>query len=239
MIKIAFSGRLRAGKDYVAAKAGLDIMGFADPMYIITEKLFGSSDKSKPGVREMLQYLGQVGWGCVNEKYPVNIERGLFIDLIRREAPKIFRTDPKFCDVDWAEFGLRNDFWVQILLNRNDLDPAVHPNGVGVVNARFFHELEPLEDAGFLHFHVRCSEETRQERLGPAWNPAANADTSEAMASQLDITMPEDAVIWNDHRAMPSNRNYMTVEQFVERVNLKRMGFIGIDQSVVDKVQLA
>src|SRR6185503_8957360 len=39
--KIFFTGRLCAGKDWCASAVGATIFGFADPMYALTEYLFG------------------------------------------------------------------------------------------------------------------------------------------------------------------------------------------------------
>lgn len=228
MIKrLALSGQLRAGKDYIAQLCNYPIVGFADPIYKVVFHLTGTRDKTVPGVRDMMQKLGQWGWGHIDEKYPWTPERALTIRYIRqlhadwKENIRIGGQTPhpfgdEFAFVDWFQYGARHpnkDFWVKILLARVD-----NMDRVANVNTRFEHELEPLRDNGFEHYHVMCSEETRRERMGE--KEAANLNTlndkSEQFALWCNENMPQYRTIWNDHRPMPCDKHYMTVEQFVE-----------------------
>lgn len=222
MVKIAFSGRLRAGKDTMAILSGLSVVGFADPMYEICKFYFGSSDKSIPGMRTFMQYIGQVGWGCVNEKYPVDCQRILWLDKIRLEGPEIFCGNPLFAGVDWDRYGRAESFWVEVLLRRPDIqDQTYAATGLGIVNARFDHEFEPLMRAGFTHFHVKCTEKTRRSRI-EHYDAAADNDTSEQMAIRLDREAPDHITIWSDHEPMPEGHNYWTVAAFVKEVVRRR-----------------
>ena len=223
--KLALSGQLRAGKDYIAGLCGYPIVGFADPIYKIVQHLTGSSDKTVPGVREMLQQIGQWGWGHVSKEYPWTVERALLVQYVRRvhaewkEKCRITQLihDHPFGDdfswVDWSQYGAHHpnkDFWVKILLQR-----AEREDRVANVNTRFDHELEPLRLNGFQHYHVRCSEETRLERLGgEAVDPKTLNDLSEQFALKCNDTMPDERIIWNDHRPMPEGKQYITVDQF-------------------------
>lgn len=222
MVKIAFSGRLRAGKDTMARLAGLSIVGFADPMYEICRHYFGSADKGVPGMRTFMQYIGQVGWGCVNEKYPVDVQRILWLEKMRREGPEIFHGNPLFDGVDWNRYGKSESFWVEVLLRRPDVqDHTYAATGIGIVNARFDHEFEPLMRDGFQHFHVMCTEKTRRSRI-EHYDLAADNDTSEQMAIRLDREAPDHLVIWSDLEPMPEGRSYWTVDAFVKEIKARR-----------------
>ncbi len=223
MVKIAFSGRLRAGKDTMASYSGLSIVGFADPMYEICKHYFGSADKGVPGMRAFMQYIGQVGWGCVNEKYPVDVTRALWVDKIRREGPEIFGAHPLFGGIDWTRYGRAVSFWVDVLLGRSDVkDQTYAQTGIAIVNARFDHEFAPLMADGFEHFHVKCSEKTRRSRI-EHYDAAADNDTSEQMAIRLDTEAPDNKVIWSDHEPMPEGHSYWTVENFVAEIFRRRI----------------
>lgn len=228
----AFSGLMCCGKDFVAKQSRLTVFGFADPIYELCDHLCGTRDKSAPGIRRMMQYIGQVGWNHISDEYPVNPERAIFVETIRRfgrDMTKSFRW------VDWTEYGKRNDFWVNILLTKlglvGDINPrngqthlfdaGIDANGynVAVTNTRFDHELKPLRRAGFEHFHVMCSEETRCERMAKAgyvYQRQTLTDYSEQMAARLNVEMPESRVIWNDFRPMPSSRRFITLDAFAE-----------------------
>ncbi len=225
----AFSGLMFAGKDFVANYAKLNVFGFADPIYDLSDHFNGTHDKSIPGIRRWMQLVGQWGWGCVSEEYLFNVERGILTDLIRRFGGQMTR---RFVWVDWSEYGKRKDFWVNILLSRLGINNKARRSGqmplfdsgypeslqVAITNARFDHELNPLANAGFDHFHVRCSEETRAERMvkaGYQVKPTDATDHSEHMAIRLNADMPDRRVIWNDHRPMPEGRRFLTLDQFL------------------------
>jgi len=222
MIRIAFSGRLRAGKDFTAIQSGLSVVGFADPIYVICRHYLGTADKAVPGVRTAMQAIGQWGWGAVNEKYPLTTERAVWVDKIRREGADVFRNEKLFQGINWDAYGRSRTFWVDIMLNRPDMrDDTYAKTGVGIVNARFDHEFAPLMAAGFRHFHVQCSPETRRERI-EHYDHAADNDTSEQMAIRLDREATDDVVIWNDPAPMPEGRDLWTVEGFCEWLAIQR-----------------
>lgn len=224
-----------AGKDYVAKSAGLTIKGFADPIYQICEYFNGTSDKAVPGVRKFMQQIGQWGWGCVSDAYPFNMERAAISQKIR-ELGHTMTKDFKW--VAWSEFGRRQDFWVNIALTRLGLTGhrfSMHGQSflfpeferteaaynLAITNSRFDHELSPCKNVGFTHFHVRCSESTRRDRMlisGYEFKDGDDNDASEAMAKRLDMDMPEHLVVWNDTEPMPSGKRYLTTQEFVDLV---------------------
>jgi hypothetical protein len=152
----------------------------------------------------------------------VTITKEQFIQWIRRDG-ELWVHQPEFQGVKWEEYGTRTDFWVSILLNRvQKLRVLEHnrnadPTRVGVVNIRFEHEHDPMAKSSFEHYHVMCSEETARERMeakGYALTPEADNDKSEQLAKRLDVEMPEDRVIWNDHRPVPAGKKYLTLAEF-------------------------
>lgn len=226
----AFSGLMFAGKDFVAKYANLSVASIAEPIYELCEYFNSTRNKSVPGIRRWMQLVGQWGWGHVDEEYLMNIERGVITDLIRRFGKQM---TTNFTYVDWSEFGKRNDFWINILLLRTGLTGSVSrrlgqlrlfeagaeddPLNIAVTNARFDHELDPLVKAGFSHYHVRCTEETRRERmmqLGYQVKETDANDHSEQMAIRLNADMPDHRVVWNDHRSMPEGRQFLSLDAF-------------------------
>lgn len=224
-----FSGRMFAGKDFVAKSAGLTIKGFADPIYQLCEFFNGTANKSVPGIRRFLQQIGQWGWGCVSETYPHSTERATITRAIREHGKEMTRD---FRWVDWSEYGKRQDFWVNIALTGLGLTARSNgqsflfaemnrrePYELAITNSRFEHELLPCLNAGFSHFHVRCTEETRRLRMtlaGYEFRPQDDEDASEQMARRLDMDMPESQVIWNDAEPMPAGKDYMSLSAFVD-----------------------
>ncbi len=194
MIKrLALSGQLRTGKNWVAEFCGYPILGFSDPIYKIVEHFCGTYDKNVPGVRSLMQKIGQWGWGKIDDDYPWTVER--------------FGMDFEW--VNWTEFGKRNDFWVNIMLTR-----ARHFDKVAVVNVRFEHEIVPLVENDFVHYHVMCSEKTRKERMKKEkFSKATLNDASEHFALQCNKSLPPSRIIWNDTRPMPKKR-FLTVSDF-------------------------
>jgi hypothetical protein len=215
--RIAFSGLLKSGKDYVASKIGYTPVSFAEPLYHICQYVYGSCDKNNPRHRKFLQWVGQAGWGCKDEEHcPDDFHKAAIVILLRREGPAIY---PHQC---WQDFGTRSDFWVIDLLERVANYYSKH--NVVVTNVRFRHELEPMKAGGFEHYLVVCSPRTRRERY---WNDMAKGiipipkhideDVSEQMARDLLGELPDERIIWNDHRSMPKGKKYLTVEEFCKQ----------------------
>jgi len=217
-VKLAFSGRMRSGKDYVADQLGLTKLGFADPMYGVAQRLVGSSDKNVPGMRDLLRYIGQVGWGHFDgDRYRATVERGLLCDWCRRNG---FQASQMGTPEMWQSFGLRKTFWVDILLERIRLleysDREIP--GFAVVNVRFDHELEPLREAGFDHYHIVCREETRRMRMGSEDRKTVD-DKSEEMAARFDVELFPEKKIWNDD-GEPPEAGMLSVEQLAEKLKV-------------------
>lgn len=219
----AFSGRIGVGKNWVALQACLEERGFADPIYELAKWMTGTCDKSVPGIRKLLQDIGQTGWNCNGADHPWTPNRIFLLDKIKSlatmdDAERKFCV-PEFNWVDWTSYGERQDFWVRILLDGLKQKPlAPNRQGVGIVNVRFDHELEPLNNHGFKHFHVMASESTRLKRMQAKGYPVIKSeqeDISEAFARQMDDEMPANRVIWNDSEPMPEGKRYLTVVEFL------------------------
>ena len=191
--RLIFSGRMRAGKDYVAEQLGLPIYGFADPIYLLTEAWVGSQDKTLSGVRRAMQKIGAWGRGIVSEAYPLTRERHRFCEWAQVHGPTItgMGTGRR-----WAQFGQDWDpaleemghypghFWIELLQDR-----VRGADEYGITNGRFPNEIWAFSGGDKGHIHVMCSEETRRARTneaGEAWDPDAENDTTEQMAAQLD-----------------------------------------------------
>ena len=112
---LALSGQMFTGKDFVAQAGRYKIVGFADPIYELTEHLCGSRDKSVPGVRECMQKIGQWGWGHVSHGYPCSMDRAAVTWIVQNHGAQITRD---FRWADWRGYGNRRDMWVNILLLR-------------------------------------------------------------------------------------------------------------------------
>ena len=213
--RLALSGRMRAGKDHVAKTCGYKIVSFSQPIYWLLEAYCGTSDKRYPGIREMMQKVGQWGWGSVSQQYPITFERIGFTNWVRFKLHDYHGAYPSLSGINWFQYGNQKDFWVRILLDRvAKLSPT---EKVAVVNVRFDHELAPLRDAGFSHYHVYCEESTRRSRFGDEpFNESEQLDESELFAVQQKVLLPDDRVIWNDHNPVPPGKAYITIGQFIE-----------------------
>jgi hypothetical protein len=56
--KIALMGRPRSGKNYIAAKTGLQEYPLGAPLYALVEHFYGPLRKSTPGFINLLNSLG-------------------------------------------------------------------------------------------------------------------------------------------------------------------------------------
>lgn len=204
--RLALSGRFGVGKDWVAQQCGYQIESFALPIYKLTENLFGTADKTLPDIRAFMQYLGQIGWGYHDTgKFQYTPERASLVGYIRRHGSRI----TGFPEYDWYRFGLIRTFWVDGLIRRVKRNDGP----IAVTNVRFEHELEPLKAAGFEHYLVACTDETRAARYGRPIPPHLDLDPSERMAAELEKTMPPERIIWNDHLPSPVS-GMLSVEEF-------------------------
>lgn len=230
---LLFSGRLAAGKDYVAEQAGAKIIGFADPMYAIATFLCGvevtsTKNKDLPGMRDFLQKVGQWGKHVVKDTYPYSAERVVLVQMIRALG---MRNTFGFPDVEWAQFGLDPDLWIKAA---NKRIAAFREEGTGkrvaITNARFENEIKffralPEWD----HWHVMCSPETWAERLAKKKLTPQSKEVND-YSEQIAIALDKDVykklkqpgsnmlrVIWNDNRPSPSRRLH-TLNQFLQEV---------------------
>ena len=219
--KVALTGRLRTGKDYIAERSGGTIIGFADPLYEIGRILTGIGPDKKdtvPFLRELYQKIGQWGRGDVSEKYPLSMERCMFSLIVNSGV-----FDEALPYVDFSKWGTGGDIWLDALFRRSGELPA---NRIFVSNCRFRNEYDALLAGGWDHWHVMCSRQTYEERLrevGLSINSKQISDTSEELAGLMDNSVinaikqqpvgPKLKVVWNDTRPSPCDR-LQTLEQF-------------------------
>lgn len=232
---LLFSGSLGVGKDFVANKIGAKIFGFSDPMYLVASYLTGvevTSNKNKdlPGMRDLLQKIGQWGKNDVNDKYPYTPARAVFCYVVRSLGIRgAFDTS-----VDWEKFGVDPDLWLKACEKRINAFIAAQGNTgrVAITNARFKNELEHFRARSeWDHWHVMCSAETWQERLAkkgltPESKELQDMSEKLALALNRDVINKLNArtsnnklrVIWNDTRPSPSLRLYTTA-QFLQELS--------------------
>lgn len=232
--KIFFTGTLKVGKDHCASAANALVHGFADPLYMLASYFFGvavspSQGKDIPGCREFLQSCGQVGRGMLTPEYPMSLGRAAFTQLMRSLGTQ---GNPGFCpSVDWKDYGLNQDLWVDACLRR--VTSAINSNPdqrIAVTNCRYMNEHKALVADGFTPWHVMTSPDTRMKRLAKAGiKPDAPAlrDISEQMALRMDAQVTKIIsqqprgnmlhVIWNDNAPPPSPRLY-TVNSFLQQL---------------------
>lgn len=236
---LLLSGRLAAGKDYIAEKADAIVFAFPEPMYAIASYLCGvevtsTQNKDLPGMRDFLQKIGQWGRGFTDVKDPryfYSPERAVLTQLIRALGSRGAFKNP---EVDWSQFGLDNSLWVKATDKRVTAFLTENPGKrVAIPNARFEHEIKffralPEWD----HWHIMCSLETWTERLAKKKLTPQSKEVSD-VSEQIAIALDRDVynkikkqpqgnmlrVIWNDHRPVPSKRIY-TLPQFLQEVAL-------------------
>lgn len=237
--KVFFTGGLKVGKDYLAQAANANILGFADPLYALATYFFGvkvSSVEGKelPGCRELLQAIGQCGRGILTPQYPMSLGRAAFVQLMRSLGTQ---NTPSFCpSVDWKNYGLDENLWVNACIKRVSEHVAENPGDrVAITNCRFINEYKALEAAGFQPWHVMCSGPTRASRLvkaGIDLNSPVLKDISEQLAMRLDAQVTQKIsqqrngpmlhVIWNDPTPPPSPRLH-TVNSFLQALAINEI----------------
>lgn len=228
--RLFITGKLAVGKDFLVSAAGYQTISFAQPLYDLVSLLFGvkvsaNSNKDLPGMRELLQLLGQWGRGTVNAQYPYTAVRGIFNTMTHSMTAQL----P--AGVAWDSFGANENIWIDSLLKRVEGREA---EKIAATNVRFQNEFEILKAAGWSHFHCLCSPATwairlQKKNLTPA-SPQVN-DISEKLAIFLDNDVikktsqqrqgPKLNVVWTDDVVpVPSSRFY-TFAEFLARANVQ------------------
>ncbi len=224
--KIFFTGKLCAGKDFVAKSIGATVLGFADPMYVLAEYLFNvkidADNKALPGIRKTLQTIGQWGRNETNEQYPLTPERAMFCLMVRSLANQKILANT---GTDFGLFGLDQDIWVKSVFHRS---LGLGPARVAVTNCRFANEYKSLTAGGFEHWHILCSPVSwtarlAQRKLTPE-SPELR-DMSEKLAHSLDADLTKKLsaqrtgnklrVIWSDPSVPPPSNRIYTLEEFI------------------------
>lgn len=212
---LVFSGRMRAGKDTLAAAIGAARLSFAAPLYEVADRLIPGWSKDRVEDRAFLQSAGRVLRG-----------RSERTGDIRAEASDVLRT---FSDLGFDGAG-RDDCLTRVLISKAR-KTAEAGHLVAVTNARFPDELAALKDEGFSHFHVSCSARTRAARIGHSLSSSTDRDPSERMAAFFDLLLNGANVVWNDPEVpLPSGRSMIRSEEFISafghQVTQAREGFI-------------
>lgn len=217
-----FTGRLFAGKDHCADQAVFTKVGLADPIYAVVSKMTGieitsSKNKDVPGVRALLQAVGQYGRGTVSAQYPWTLSRIMFLDYVKQVFPELIAEG----------YGQRDDFWITKFME------TVEALGAGArvacTNVRFKNEFDSLKKERFEHWHVMTSPAEWNARLlakGMTAQSKELADVSEDFAKAIDreiaakVKQPGGKLrcIWNSNTPSPSPRLY-SVAEFVARVS--------------------
>jgi hypothetical protein len=240
--KLFFTGRIAAGKDFVAAAAGAKVYGFADPLYALAKHFFGievtaEENKDIPGMRVFLQTVGQWGRGTINASYPLSMTRALFVTAIRSLAAS--GALDGIPGVQWEDFGRKEDIW---------LDSALHRVGeesgrVAITNVRFANEYNRLKEEDWQSWHVVCSTATWRKRLAlKSLTPDSPQvkDTSEQLAISIDrdalmqirSTGKKLRCIWNDPDVMSPSPRFFSVAEFVQLCRAPQVSqpMFGVDE---------
>jgi hypothetical protein len=213
-----------SGKDWIAEHVGAKIFGYAEPLYAVQAFFFPETDKTTPGARAFLQHVGQWGRNEINEKYPLSVDRAIFVSIIRNLGKSgTFGHE----EVDWDSFGRNPEIWENALHRRVENWQKKNPGRtVFVTNVRFENELKNMHRNGWAHFHVTCSPATWKERLTKAGltsqSPEVN-DMSERLAAALDAdvirrisqgTGRKLRVIWCDNQVVVPSQRYYSIAEF-------------------------
>jgi hypothetical protein len=230
--KIFLTGRLCAGKDYLASKIGAEVEGFSRPLYALAEFFFGvrvtaDSNKDIPGMRAFLQAVGQWGRGTVSAAYPLTPARAIFITAIRSLAAA--GQFDKSLGVDWDSFGRSDNIWLDAALLRVSMSNAARH---AITGCRYSNEFKRLTEEGWINWHVMTTPNEWHARLAKRnIKPDAPVlkDISEQLAANLDNQViaeiskrkigPKLRVVWSSATPPPSSRLW-TVAEFLRAANV-------------------
>jgi len=189
-MRIAFIGRIGAGKDFLASelvRIGFVRLSFSDPIHQfvrdhVTRRAY---EKGEPGIRRLLQTAGASGRGDVpTPGWLDRIVRALNIS-------------------DWGD----QDFWVARLAQK--LDSVKEATDIVISDCRHENELTFARRHGFELFGVVCSELTRHKRLadrGEQYSQETEGHVSEKLSLSLDSIVDAEHMIWNDEVPPPDDR---------------------------------
>lgn len=206
--RVIFTGKMRSGKDYISEKLGLTVLPLAEPLYEICASMLGRCDKGIPSHRLFLQMLGSWGRGEEKPEDPTLPSKAEVIERITTRPETLVSEKHIKLPVNWNAFGVPT-FWMDIAILKTQAFIKANPETrISVPNGRFKNEVEAFQRLGFLHLHIKCSEEERLKRLGPNHHPEHDKDVTEEYAEFLDHTLLGPTVIWNDHRPVPPNTGW-------------------------------
>ena len=212
-----FTGLMLSGKDHVARSLGMEIIGVADPIYVLCTEWCGTSDKAVPGIRRMLQLIGQWGRGQLNEEYVWTPERALWVSQLRQRTEPLVLAGGESAVMDWPQYGQVADYWVQVLRNRLQARAALASENhrVAVTNCRFANEEELIKQLGGAMVHVACSETTRRIRMAQQGYIPTEQELRD-ISEQFANTAHQSAQfkVWNDPEATKPDSTWLRPEEF-------------------------
>lgn len=226
------TGKLCAGKDYLAAQTGASIEGISVPLYRVAEHFFGvpmdaNKNKDIPGMRAFLQTIGQWGRGTISSNYPVTPARAAFIMAVRAAAQS--GAFDNRLGVVWEDYGTTENLWMNAALVRL---AVANPERAAITNVRFPNEFKKLTENGWTNWHIVTSPTEWSERLakrGIKPDAPVLRDDSEKLAASLDAQVvreisrskngPKLRCVWNSSAPCPSPRLF-TVAEFLSAANV-------------------
>jgi hypothetical protein len=200
--RILLTGKTGAGKSWLAAETGGALVDTAIPILGLIERYFGKL----PNPAAMAAQIRAWGDGLVSLKYPATVERMLFVDWIRGKHDGMF-----------LNFGTPG-FWATLALSEADIQTG----RVVITDVKTPLEFQKLTDAGFIHYHVTCSNATWAARPKSANSDdglAIHLDNSAVKKTSLQPAGEMLRCVWNDTVARPSPRLH-TVASYLQAIAL-------------------
>lgn len=225
--RLAFTGRMKAGKDYIAAQCGAEVIGLGEPFHRLLDFYFGVRNKDACGARKFMQTVGQWGRGVISEEYPVSPERAVFCDNLRvAGSAGVFVDDPVLATVEWEGFGRNTDIWTEAVITRAKQVPP--DQRVVITGVRFEEELSALRAAGWEVWHVIASPHTIRRRMERAGLKESDADVALDPSERLALALDSEVLrrplgldlrcVWSDERVWKPSNRILSVDDFVLRL---------------------
>jgi hypothetical protein len=202
--RLVFTGVSGSGKSQLAQQLGLKELQLQDDITALYQEYF-------PGQQPAIDFINSLlvwGEGVVDAKAPVTPARLLFVDFMRQRNPA---------------FGTRG-YWQQALLAR-----ASAVSGGSVITTCTSQELlTELKQAGFMHIHVTCSNQTlgqRKKRAGA--NDALASGLNQQIIRELSMRPQGGGLpcVWNDTVPAPSPR-LLTFETLRNTIQAEQQSII-------------
>lgn len=186
-LRLVFTGKPGVGRRWLAQQLGAQVVDLFDGFRDLAKTCF-DTDEGVPDV--FYQAVQAWGDGLVSDKWPLIPTRALFVDLARRKFE--------------ANFGT-SGFWLGRALGL-----AQQASGQAIViGVTSEEQFKRLTGAGFVHFHVLCSNATyatRTKRPGEDVTFANALDNNVMQQISRQRNGERLRCIWNDNQPPPSGR---------------------------------